>query len=472
MQHRAGRDVPRSWRRSSHSGESARLPARSGHAARAAAAAYPAAGKAGDLPPHGRRAEQLELFDYKPELAKLDGKDCPQSFLEGKRFAFIRGVPKMLGPQYPFQQAGRAGRGSPTGCRISSKHVDEVCFIRSMHTDQFNHAPAQLLLHTGNARSASLARLVGDLRPRHGEPESARLHRADSGGNAPDAGKRCGARAFCPAFIRACSAAPRATRCSICPIPHGVGRELRRALLDAIDRMNQRTARRVRRSRNARRASRNTKWLSACRRSGDRCSTSRSEPAARSSRLRHRTRRRQLRQQLPARPPARRTRRAVRAALSLGLGFARRGAGEALNWASRISAARSISRSPRCSPTSKQRGLARRHAGRLGRRVRPHADAREPRRPGDALHRPRPQPARVHDLDGRRRREAGRQLRRDRRDGLRGRAKIPWSCATCTRRCSIYWASITTSSISRSRASTRSSPVSILRRWWRICWHE
>ena len=40
---------------------------------------------------------QLELFDYKPELAKMDGQDCPQSFLEGKQFAFIRGVPKMLG---------------------------------------------------------------------------------------------------------------------------------------------------------------------------------------------------------------------------------------------------------------------------------------------------------------------------------------------------------------------------------------
>ncbi len=42
---------------------------------------------------------QLELFDYKPELMKMDGQDCPKSLLEGKRFALIRGVPKMLGPQ-------------------------------------------------------------------------------------------------------------------------------------------------------------------------------------------------------------------------------------------------------------------------------------------------------------------------------------------------------------------------------------
>ena len=45
---------------------------------------------------------QLELFDYKPDLLKLNGQDCPASLLEGKRFAFIRGVPKMLGPQATF----------------------------------------------------------------------------------------------------------------------------------------------------------------------------------------------------------------------------------------------------------------------------------------------------------------------------------------------------------------------------------
>src|SRR6202453_4500704 len=54
---------------------------------------------------------QLELFDYKPDLNKLNGQECPASFLVGKRFAFISGVPKLLGAQYPFHQAGKAGRG-------------------------------------------------------------------------------------------------------------------------------------------------------------------------------------------------------------------------------------------------------------------------------------------------------------------------------------------------------------------------
>src|SRR6218665_1952989 len=52
---------------------------------------------------------QLDLFDYKPDLHKLDGRDCPQEFLAGRRFAFIRGVPKLLGPQFPFKQHGESG---------------------------------------------------------------------------------------------------------------------------------------------------------------------------------------------------------------------------------------------------------------------------------------------------------------------------------------------------------------------------
>ena len=62
---------------------------------------------------------QLEMFSYKPELAKLDGQDCPQSLLEGKKFAFIRGVPKMLGPQANFRQHGISTARRWTGSIIS-----------------------------------------------------------------------------------------------------------------------------------------------------------------------------------------------------------------------------------------------------------------------------------------------------------------------------------------------------------------
>ncbi len=95
---------------------------------------------------------QLELFDYKPELMKMDGQDCPQSLLEGKRFAFIRGVPKMLGPQAKFAQHGQSGAWISEYLPHFSTIADEVRFLKAVTTDQFNHAPAQLLMHTGSPR--------------------------------------------------------------------------------------------------------------------------------------------------------------------------------------------------------------------------------------------------------------------------------------------------------------------------------
>lgn len=95
---------------------------------------------------------QLELFDYKPVLKELDGQDCPQEFLEGKRFAFIQGTPKMLGPQYPFKQHGSSGAWVSDRLPKLAGHADDICFIKTMQTDQFNHGPAQLMVHTGQPR--------------------------------------------------------------------------------------------------------------------------------------------------------------------------------------------------------------------------------------------------------------------------------------------------------------------------------
>src|SRR5690349_14511817 len=92
----------------------------------------------------------LETFDYKPELAKLDGKPCPDSFLKGKRFAFIKGVPNMLGPQCKFAQYGQADAWVCQDLPNLARSVDDLCFIKSMWTEQFNHAPAQLMLQTGS----------------------------------------------------------------------------------------------------------------------------------------------------------------------------------------------------------------------------------------------------------------------------------------------------------------------------------
>src|SRR5262249_26520021 len=97
-------------------------------------------------PPH------LDLFDYKPELVKRDGQDCPDAFLKGKRFAFTSGVPKLLGTRRQFAQYGKGGLWMSDAIPHLHDVADELCVINSMNTDQFNHAPAELFVYTGSPR--------------------------------------------------------------------------------------------------------------------------------------------------------------------------------------------------------------------------------------------------------------------------------------------------------------------------------
>src|SRR5436305_1190064 len=92
---------------------------------------------------------QLEMFDYKPELAKLEGKPIPPSVIGGQRYAFIRADANVLGPRFKFAKHGQSGAELSEMLPHLSKIVDEICLIRSVQTDQFNHAPAQLFFNTG-----------------------------------------------------------------------------------------------------------------------------------------------------------------------------------------------------------------------------------------------------------------------------------------------------------------------------------
>jgi hypothetical protein len=92
---------------------------------------------------------QLEMFDNKPELTKLAGKPLPPSVIAGQRYAFIRPDAAVLAPCYKFSKHGQAGSELSEMLPHLAKIVDEICLIRSVHTDQFNHAPAQIFFNTG-----------------------------------------------------------------------------------------------------------------------------------------------------------------------------------------------------------------------------------------------------------------------------------------------------------------------------------
>ncbi len=92
---------------------------------------------------------QLDLFDAKPALTRLEGKPIPPSVIMGQRYAFIRPDAAVLGPRFSFARHGQAGTELSEMLPHLARVVDDVCLIRSCKTDQFNHAPAQIFLNTG-----------------------------------------------------------------------------------------------------------------------------------------------------------------------------------------------------------------------------------------------------------------------------------------------------------------------------------
>lgn len=185
---------------------------------------------------------QLELFDYKPELHKLDGKDCPQEYLAGQRFAFIQGTPKLLGPQFKFAQHGQSGAWVSDRLPHFSKVVDDVCFVKTMTTDQFNHGPAELMVHTGFARLGFPS--MGSWVTWGLGTENTNLPGYIvllSGGRPPRAGKALWGTGFLPGVYQGVQCRSVGSPVLNVENPEGVSRDLRRAALDALKDINEKT---------------------------------------------------------------------------------------------------------------------------------------------------------------------------------------------------------------------------------------
>lgn len=96
---------------------------------------------------------QLELFDDKPKLRELHGKSPTPDMLAGKRFAFLKGNEKLLGPTRSFKKVGKCGRAVSDLLPHHAKIVDEICLVKTMQTDVFNHGPAKIFMNTGSAQT-------------------------------------------------------------------------------------------------------------------------------------------------------------------------------------------------------------------------------------------------------------------------------------------------------------------------------
>ncbi len=185
-------------------------------------------------PPH------LDLYDYKPELVKRNGQDCPDAFLKGKRFAFTSGVPKLLGTPRKFAQHGQGGVWLSDAIPHLHSVADELCVIRSMTTDQFNHAPAELLVYTGSPRPG---------RPSIGSWVTYGLGSENqnlpgfvvliSSGVQPNGGRNSFGSGFLPSVYQGVQCRSKGDPVLYASDPQGIDRETRRMSLDVLKDLNE-----------------------------------------------------------------------------------------------------------------------------------------------------------------------------------------------------------------------------------------
>jgi hypothetical protein len=183
---------------------------------------------------------QVDLFEYKPALIKFSGQPCPKEYLEGKRFAFIKGTPTMLGPLFKYEQHGQSGQWISELLPHLAEVIDDVCVLRAMHTDQFNHAPAQLFVQTGQPRLGYPA--MGSWVTYGLGTENQDLPGfvvLCSGGKTPDAGKSVWGSGFLPSVYQGVQCRTTGDPVLYLSNPKGMSRDLRRKTLDAVKDLNE-----------------------------------------------------------------------------------------------------------------------------------------------------------------------------------------------------------------------------------------
>jgi hypothetical protein len=183
---------------------------------------------------------QHDLLDPKPVLKDLDGKPCPDSIFEKERFAFIKGHPKVLASPYEFKQCGESGTEFSELLPNLSSVADDLTIIRSMHTDEFNHAPAQLFLLTGSPRFGRPS--VGSWLTWGLGSEASNLPGfvvLVSGGKAPSAGKSAWGSGFLPSVHQGVQCRSGPDPVLYLNDPHGMDRDMRRLSLDALKDLNE-----------------------------------------------------------------------------------------------------------------------------------------------------------------------------------------------------------------------------------------
>src|SRR2546422_10427501 len=100
----------------------------------------------------GGAPSQLDLFDYKPALAKYNGKPVPQEVVMGQKYAFIKPDAALFATEFKFAKHGKCGAELSEALPHLPEIVDDIAIVKSLTTDAFNHAPGQVLMQTGSTQ--------------------------------------------------------------------------------------------------------------------------------------------------------------------------------------------------------------------------------------------------------------------------------------------------------------------------------
>lgn len=182
----------------------------------------------------------LELFDYKPQLAKFDGTLPPADLIKDYRAAFINPNSKLLGPKFRFSRHGECGAELSELLPHLAEVVDDVAIVKSMVTDAFNHAPGQILMNTGSQQfgKPSMGAWVT-----YGLGSESRdlpgFVVFSSGKKGPSGGNSNWGSGFLPTVYQGVQFRSTGDPVLYLSNPRGVDRELQRDSLDAITRLNQ-----------------------------------------------------------------------------------------------------------------------------------------------------------------------------------------------------------------------------------------
>ncbi|MGE3107300.1 MAG: DUF1501 domain-containing protein [Phycisphaerales bacterium] len=182
---------------------------------------------------------QLDLFENKPRLVEYNMKECPEEFLKGERFAFIRGTPKLLGSPYTFARHGQSGAEMSELLPHTAGIADDIAIVKSLCTDAFNHAPAELFMNSGLMR-------VG--RPSMGSWLTYGLgsEASDlpgfvvmlSGGGQPSGGCSCWSSGFLPTTYQGVTLRSQGDPVLFVKDTDGMSARMRRESLDALRDLN------------------------------------------------------------------------------------------------------------------------------------------------------------------------------------------------------------------------------------------